>query len=369
MDTKRSITEMQSEIKRHIHFLLNSIKERLGAKSNTEEDAYKYHFELIFDELPFFSLYINIKKATYENLLLLSHKAKELNEYDYEALASKGITFDNDKFKFKSLLSFVSKPVPYCNIDLKALEAYLDEIETSLLFTSPTYVVQALLARFDVDFGRFDKYDDKGRLFLDIFNGTENELDYLTLETSKKENYWTSYVASDLTSEDELGEYICPFGEELGRAYLEAKGVAEFWQHWKNVFCLINEKEDGPVKLDRNLIIDLISAKQYENICSFFDTVVGVLTSPLYEIPEETVLTILEETLVGIKRITLSKKLDYYTLGDNKLFNRGELSKALGCASEKFTKYTALYGDKAFTEDELKNALQKINQPTTLFDI
>ena len=369
MENKISIAEMQSEIKRHICFLLNSIKERLGAKSNTEEDAYKYHFELIFDELPFFSLYINIKKATYEKLLLLSHKNKGLNEYDYEALTSKGVTFDNDKFKFKPLLSFVSKPVPYCNIDLKELEAYLDEIETSLLFTSPTYAVQALLARFDVDFGRFDKYDDKGRLSLDIFDGTEDELNYLTLETTKKENYWTSYVASDLTSEDELGEYICPFGEELGRAYLEAKDIAEFWQHWKNVFCLNGEKEDGPVKLDRNLVLNLITDKQYEIICSFLDTVVGILTSPLYEIPEETVVAILQQTLAGIKRITLAKKLDYYTLGDNKIFNRGELSKALGCASEKFTKYTALYGDKAFTEEELKNALQKINQPTTLFDI
>ncbi|MBQ8836956.1 MAG: hypothetical protein IJ002_05575 [Clostridia bacterium] len=369
METKLSITEMQSEIKRHIYFMLNTIKERLGAKSNTEEDAYKYHFDLIFDELPFFSLYINIKKATYEKLLLISHKAKELNENDYEALKNIGITFDADSINFKPLLSFVSKPVPYCNIDLKALEAYLDEIETSLLFTSPTYAVQALLARFDVDFGRFDKYDDKGRLFLDIFNGAEDELDYLTLEMTKKENFWTSYVASDLTSEDELGEYTCPFGEELGRAYLEAKGVAEFWQHWKNVFCLNGENEDGPVKLDRNLVIDLITDKQYEIICSFLDTVVGILTSPLYEIPEETVVAILKQTLTGIRRITLAKKLDYYTLGENKLFNRGELSRALGCASEKFTKYTALYGDKAFTEEELKNALKKINQPATLFDI
>ena len=77
MDIKTQIADKQAEIKKEISYLLWAVEKRLSARVNDadEHSGFKYPFSLKFDELPFFSLYVNLKKATYEHLLVLLHSA------------------------------------------------------------------------------------------------------------------------------------------------------------------------------------------------------------------------------------------------------------------------------------------------------
>ena len=43
--------------------------------------------------------------------------------------------------------------------------------------------------------------------------------------------------------------------------------------------------------------------------------------------------------------------------------------QALGVASEKFSKYINMYGDKAFEDEQIQTALERIGQPTDFFNI
>ena len=157
MDTKEQVTATKKEIEKCIAYLMNSLKERLSEKRvRTYKDEegniknredFRYDFEMQFDELPYFSLYVNLKKAVYEKLLVPCHKANALNENDMEDLAKVGVTEEKGELKFKSLKDFVPKSkYLYCmDIDLGALEEYLDEIEVSLLYSIHSNPVLAIL--------------------------------------------------------------------------------------------------------------------------------------------------------------------------------------------------------------------------------
>lgn len=369
MDIKTQIADKQAEIKKEISYLLWAVEKRLSARVNDadEHSGFKYPFSLKFDELPFFSLYVNLKKATYEHLLVLSHQANDLNDLDYSDLAKVGVTVEKGNLHFKGMKDFATKRVPFTDLDLLALEEYLNEIEASLLYSLFTDPVQAIYIKLQTNScSENQNVDSEGRIVGGL-QEDESGIDMDDLEILKTENNWSVFTSHNEMEDEDETEFVCPYGDEIARAYLEAKGINYLVQHPYTEQFLDEEGREKDIKLDRNIVLNVLGEKEYKKICNVLDTVVSVLTIPAYEVPDEVVLSILEQTYEGMKRVVFNIQLRECT--NNQIFTKGEFMQALGVASEKFSKYTNMYGDKAFEDEQIQTALERIGQPTDFFNI
>lgn len=366
MSTSTKIVATKQEINNCIKYLMDALSDRLSEKrtkvfktGETKED-YRFPFELLFDELPYFSLYVNLKKAIYENLLVLCHNEGELSEEDFKDLAKVGIVVQNGELKRKTLKEFATKPIPCMDLDLTALEEYLDMIETSLLYSKKYSkpVVAILHELFDCERVVCNRIKADGEL-PDYYFDNEGYFDLGCLYGFKKEHEGSWFYSSALDAYDTdivakaNKEVLFPYGEHIGRAFMVAKETA-----------IYNPTSDYA---NRNYVLNRIDDNYFGKFTAVLDTVVNVLAIPAYNISPETVLTILKETLAGMKRVVFAKKLKI--LSDNKELAKGDLKDALGYSNDKFTSCVALYGDKTVPEAEMKIALKKLNKPETLFDI
>lgn len=377
MVIKTQIADKQTEIKKHIYYLMTWVKDRLEAKYKPTDLDYQYPFELKLDELPYFSLYVNLKKAVYENFIRLCQERNVLEEEDIELLSKHGILVSG-KLKFKSLKDFESNPAPYVALNIEEWNNYLEILEEVLLWAEIcTVPVHALYIKLD-SFGamKFHTVSETGEIDGDpvLCHNEDNDSYYLD-----KDNLYDHQYPNDwaIGSQEDIGDWhedylevFYPYAEEIGRAYLEAKGFTNFIQPSQSPRLRLLKGlkiEDEDIRLDRTFVLSVTNEGQYRKICETFDTVVDTISAPSYDIPDETILAILEQTLAGMKRIVFAKQLKEYS--NSKVLFKGEFTKALGCGSQKFTDYTAIYGDKAFTEDEIKAALKKLGKPESLFEI
>ena len=206
MDIKTQIADKQAEIKKEISYLLWAVEKRLSARVNDadEHSGFKYPFSLKFDELPFFSLYVNLKKATYEHLLVLSHQANDLNDLDYSDLAKVGVTVEKGNLHFKGMKDFATKRVPFTDLDLLALEEYLNEIEASLLYSLFTDPVQAIYIKLQTNScSENQNVDSEGRIVGGL-QEDESGIDMDDLEILKTENNWSVFTShNEMEDEDE----------------------------------------------------------------------------------------------------------------------------------------------------------------------
>lgn len=360
MNTTEKIVHAEREIEECIKYLMLVIKKRLGEKREKtflDKEKVERHrkdsrfpLKLQMDELPFFALYVNLKKAVYENLIFLCHKRNDLEEDDYKVLGDVGIMDKNGELQFKSLKDFVTKPNGYMDLNLNALENYLDAIESCLLFSTASRVIQAILIKFEMT-GSYRQYysavaDGTLTNIFDENEAFEDELDML-----KQQNRWYSYYV-DTYKAKYSDNFMLPHGEIIGNLFLQIKGI-----------------ECAETIETRQSIVKAITKRNFIYFCSTVNTVLKILANPAYDIPPDVLLNILNQTLTGMRRTVFARKLKEYTLGKDRRFSKGELMVAFGVRSEKFAKQTAIYGDKTFSEDEIKAALDKLGQPLNLFDL
>lgn len=357
MDTKEQITEKQREIQKCIKVLMLEVKERIGKerervrtregkkgiKTYTTTD-YQYPIELKLDELPLFALYVHLKKSVYETLLKEAYKNGELEEEDFEALAKVGVVETNGELQTVPLKKFDTGLNQFVDLDLEEFEKYLEEIEISLIYTKFSNEVQAILIKQSVGEMKPDSvFDDSGDFEYDFLEELKNESRWGVIEI---ETWETDY--------EDIEPFFVPYAEKIGLLYLEVMSVSSRFEY------------DDAEK--RKKILNTISTDNFKYFCGVLNRVVNALLIPEYGVPNEIVLEILEKTLAGMKRVLLAKKLKKYTLGKDRLFSKGELTKALGKGSEWFSKRVDIYGDKTFTEEELHSALEKLGQPIDLLD-
>lgn len=362
MDTKEQIREKQKEIQKCIKVLMLEVKERIGKerervrtregkkgiKTYTTTD-YQYPIELKLDELPLFALYVPLKKSVYETLLKEAYKNGELEEEDFEALAKVGVVETNGELQTVPLKKFDTGLNQFVDLDLEEFEKYLEEIEISLIYTKFSNVVQAILIK---QFG--GKVESDGSFEGGVFD-SEGDFEYDFLEELKNESRWgVIEIGTWETDYEDIEPFFVPYAEKIGLLYLEAMSVSSTFEY------------DDAEK--RKKILNTISTDNFKYFCGVLNRVVNALLIPEYDVPIEIVLEILEKTLAGMKRVLLAKKLKKYTLGKDRLFSKGELTKALGKGSEWFSKRVDIYGDKTFTEEELHSALEKLGQPIDLLD-
>lgn len=376
MTINEQIGQTKKEIRYCIKYLMLAIKDRLGADREKEvfvetkkKGKVKIHrkdsrfpFELQFDELPYFSLYVNFKYAVYKKLLTLCYKENEITEED---LTEFGIAVKNGEIDFKPLKEFATKPISCMALDLGALEDYLGAIEELLIYTSHAKVVLAIyqeLANTERMVKNHIGADGKVKLneYIEDSDGGYNvdyirDLLYEYYEGPDNSGNWFYYrIVDEGFAEMEGCDFTFPCGEHIGLAFMEAKALIE--ENVKSDFA------------NREKVIKQVSNDIYKKYCLVVDTVVSILTISAYEIPYEVILDILSDTLKGMERTVLASKLKKHTLGKDRLFSKGELTKALSKGSEWFSKRVDIYGDKTFTEEELHSALEKLGQPIDLLD-
>lgn len=344
MSTAMKIIERKREIQECIKYLMKSVKTRLSAEriknlsDGTSKKDYRFPFELQFDELPYTALYINLKTAVYDHL-------------------SHFVSGENKAFVPTNLKEFDTKPVPYCDIDLDTLDSALRDMEEDLLWSDVHRPVGAILLKLKDDWNQICDYVAKdGSLHCDeVEEDEDGTVCGVDLSPILEKNPWAIHWGGGVF-ETGVSDYCCVAGDELARAYLEAKGIAA--------------KVDATTPKDqksRDYVLRLISKSLFLKTCEPLNVVVDTLSFPPYKIPEEVILAILEQTLAGMKRVVFAKQLKI--LSDNKELSKGDLTKALGYSKDKFSACTALYGDLTIPEDELKAALRELGKPETLFNI
>ena len=384
MDTKVQIIEKSSEIKDIVRYLMKAIKERIGQKRYNGDWDYQYPFELEFDELPYFSLYINLKKAVYENLLLKVYQDGELKDEDFQVLEEVNVIEENDTLKIKTMKDFVSKEkyLPCMALDLPALEEYLDKIENVLLYSKYSDPVAAILIEcFDSE-RLVEKHIGKDGVLPEDYVDDDGYFDMAQLDdlkSSREGNWFCSqmiYQDNNIVAERYGKDFMFPCGEYIGLAFLQTKEQINLDTLYgkKRAIKEVHQDNDEPPKYNQELsnrqyVLKRINEFYYKRFCAVINTTVNILAISVYEIPHEIILEILQQTYVGMSRVVFAVMLKKYTLGKKKCFTKGQFMKALGVASEKFSKCTAIYGTVTFSENEIKDALKVIGQPSDLFEI
>ena len=144
MSATEQIVSRQAEMKKYISFLMNNLKNRLEAKKDPTKDSsdYKYDFILNLDDFPFFAMYVNMKKAIYEQCLLAAQENGELNENALDALEEGELLSEKGELLITSLKELTYKKgeltyEPDSILNYEKFEDYLDRLEKPLLYIEP----------------------------------------------------------------------------------------------------------------------------------------------------------------------------------------------------------------------------------------
>ena len=338
-------------------------------RATKDSSDYKYDFILNLDDFPFFAMYVNMKKAIYEQCLLAAQENGELNEKALDALEEGELLSEKGELLFKSLKELTYKKgeltyEPDSILNYDKFEDYLDRLEKPLLYIKPySGAIINIFDRLNANIPNIILEQSGGCVHTEIFSrDEEDEEEYLDedeLYDLKWENDW-SYYEYDFSK-------VCPYADEMARAYLEAKAIV--YSKQDPIVHPKTKKEEYGVKLDRSTLLEVTNQKQYERICRVFDIVVSTLTDPEYALADTLIISILDQALAGMRRVVFARQLDQYAYGKEKIFSREQLRKALNVGTEKFSLLTDVYGERTFTENEIKVALEAMGQPSNLFDI
>lgn len=359
MATNERIDNLVDEIGKEVVYSMNYLKAQLMHES-----------KMTADNLPFLPLYVHFRKNTLEQILLLGYANGDLTEEAVEDLEANGIVY-NKKFKtfnFKSLRNFEFDSIKdkHCILDLAALKEYLWTIESWLLGHSQNDLIYQLYFPITVDYkylhNKAVEPDPEDEPFIkdapptaeDIFADMVNEIEELEDE---RESNWIIYKEEGLEEQD-----VYCLQDELFYAYYEAHRVLYYPDIDKKWYM---PNEDKTPKNRRRILRRIITTDKLGYYLKFINDRVETLIK--HNVPNEVIITILENTYRGMRKARINQQLYDYTQYSDRLFNNTTFREALGCGKEKFANYTSRFGEKSFTDEELVAALEKLNLPTDLF--
>ncbi|MBR6541562.1 MAG: hypothetical protein IKT74_08565 [Bacteroidales bacterium] len=355
------------DVNERIEYLMDEIYKELLHSMNYLIAKLKHEFKITTNNLPFLPLYVYFRKNALEQILQLGYSNGDLNEDSLKDLEEYGIVYNKKfkKFNFKSLREFEVNN-EHCSLDLQALKEYFWTIESWLLGKSqsdliynlyfPLTVEQKIAPKLpmnqDLDEEVYSKEETPSEE--DIFIELANDIkDFETL----KESNWIIYKESDF-------EDVYCLQDELFYAYYEARKelfYPDIQKTWDN------KTEDKNSNNRKDILRSIITADKLAYYLKFLNDRIATLRDPQYNVPDEIVITILENTFNGLRKVRIYQQIYNYTQFSDRLFTATDLRESLGCAKEKYAKYTSRFGEFCFTDEELESALEKMNLRSDLF--
>ena len=354
-----------------ISYLIDEIGKEVIYSMNYLKIQLMHEFRVTADNLPFLPLYVHFRKNTLEQIFLLGYENCNLTDEAISHLEEHGIVY-NKKLKtynFKSLRKFEIKN-HHCTLDLAELKEYFWTIEQWMYGYSYGDLLYQLYFPVTVEYNNLPDNKEKAvepydEPFIkeapegspspdDIFAEISEYIE--ELEEGKESN-WIIYKEEYLKDND-----IYCLQDELFYAYYEARDILSYPNRYK-VWYL--DRADMTPKNRRGILRRVISVDKLGYYIKFINDRVDTLQK--HSIPNEVIITILENTYNGMRKTRIHQQIYDYTQYSDKLFNATTLREAIGCAKEKYANYTSRFGEKCFTDEELAAALEKMNLPKNLF--
>lgn len=310
------------------------------------------------DELPFPQLIISLKKTIDETLvdLYISNEGGDINDV-LKILKPFGVSIKDGKPVYPTLEYFKETDpnlMTSCGIDIRKFDDYKLELEGCLYTTATSAYIYAIKRLF---------------VALEVIDGLKNGLELADEVKFKK---WFE----ETTSEDELyWAYDCnkslwddgyAFNEDL---CIEFDAISHAGRR-KSTNANGSKEERVIFVSDKRMFMDIYSSEtaktsKISDYIMVLETVIDILENKEhYDIPNETILDILNSVYNRILKVAVVSTINLYTRKADAPIKKGalkeEIRKAYSIGNDRWNNCMAYYSDAIFKNEELQEMARYI---------